>query len=428
MCKSCHPKEQEIQVSLKKYRLADFFGAWWTEYCKAPTRFIEPWQYKAVAAILVCRTAALGIDYYACPSCGEMSEIRHNCRNRFCPTCSWLDTVKWADKIKSEILNIPHRHVVFTLPHKLNPLIRRNARDLYQILQRVSADTFKDWMRKKYKIKTGVISVLHTFGEKKNLHVHVHMIVAWGGLDIETKELKIIEPDYVKYSFLQKKFRNKFEDELVALFNKGELKNEFEDELEFKCFLKKINDKNWQIHLEPPMATPADVIRYIGRYSKRACLSEYKITKIEGEYITFRYKDYKDREDKINPKSKAKEKELCCHYTEFFPLLLQHVPLPNFRLVKYYGAYARFKEIPEQYKTKEEAKALSQELTEEYQQNENNPKYCKGCTCAKVYVETLIDTRPKQQRRETFDINKHEHLIYIKLIKQVEQRCVEIAA
>ena len=41
------------------------------------------------------------------------------------------------------------------------------------------------------------------------------------------------------------------------------------------------------------MELPSLVIRYIGRYSKRACLSEYKITQMEGEYISFRYKEYK---------------------------------------------------------------------------------------------------------------------------------------
>jgi len=185
MCQNCHHTEKSNFAGEKKYRLADFFDMWWDVYCKHPTEFIEPEQYKAVNAIRVCRTAVLGIDYYACPVCGEVSEVRHNCKNRFCPTCSWLATVKWAERIKSQMLNIPHRHAVFTLPHKLNPLIKKNKQAIYNIIGKTSAETFKNWMSKKYNIKTGIISVLHTFGEKKNLHVHTHMIVAWGGIDFK---------------------------------------------------------------------------------------------------------------------------------------------------------------------------------------------------------------------------------------------------
>ncbi len=412
MCNHHPHNEQAKFADNKKYRLADFFNMWWDEYCQQPTEFIESEQYKAVNAIRVCRTEALGIDYYACAECGEISEVRHNCKNRFCPTCSWLDTVKWADRIKSQMLDIPHRHIVFTLPHKLNILIRRNRSAIYNILGRVSADTFKDWIKTKYQLKTGIISVLHTYGEKKNLHVHTHMIVAWGGIDIKTGELKTIETEYVKYTFLQKKYRCKFEDELVALFDTGKLVHNFVDRIEFVQYIKKINDKNWQIHLEPPMQTPADVIRYIGRYSKRACLSEYKITNIEGEYISFRYKDYKDREDENNPKSKAKEKELRLHYRDFFPMLLQHVPPPNFRLVKYYGCYGRFKKIPQEYKSQEPVEELSEQLFQKYLTSENNPKYCSACTCAKTYVYTILDIRPKSQRNEPFDIQKHAHLTF----------------
>jgi len=412
MCDHCNHKEKEHFVSEKKYRLADFFNAHWDTYCKKPTKYIEPWQYKAVDAIRLCRTAALGIDYYSCPQCGEVSEVRHNCKNRFCPTCSWLDTVKWSERIKSQMLNIPHRHVVFTLPHKLIPLIKDNARAIYNILGRASAGTLKNWILKKYGIKIGIISVLHTFGEKKNLHVHIHMLVSWGGIDIKTGGLAKIESNYANYNHLQKKFRCLFEDELIQMFDKGKLNHNFKDRIEFMRYIKQINNNNWQIHLEPPMKTLVEVIRYIARYSKRACLSESKITNIDGEYLSFRHKDYKDRVEANNPKSQAKEKELRLHYRQFFPLLLQHVPLPNFRIVKYYGNYAVFKKIPQEYKIPQEEKPLSEELTTDYQTNEKNPKYCSSCTCAKIYVYTIIDIRFKSERIEAFDIHKHKSIIY----------------
>ena len=99
------------------YRLADFFNRWWDEYAQHPAEYITPEQYKAVNAIRVCRTAALGIDTYVCPDCGEVREISHSCKNRFCPSCGWRDTLKWAARMKEKLLRVPHRHVVMTLPH-----------------------------------------------------------------------------------------------------------------------------------------------------------------------------------------------------------------------------------------------------------------------------------------------------------------------
>lgn len=154
-------------VQEKRYRLADFFDSHWKSYIQSPTEFITPEQFKAVAAMRACRTEALGVDYYVCQECGEISYVYHSCKNRFCPTCSWKDTMDWAERMKNQMLNIPHRHVVFTVPHSLNNLIKDNKSPLLNILFKAAADSIKDWMMHKYKLNPGIINVLHTFGEKK---------------------------------------------------------------------------------------------------------------------------------------------------------------------------------------------------------------------------------------------------------------------
>ena len=90
----------------KKYRLSDFFNRWWDEYAQHPAEYITPEQYKAVNAIRVCRTTALGIDTYVCPDCGEVREISHSCKHRFCPSCGWRDTLKWAARMKEKMLQV----------------------------------------------------------------------------------------------------------------------------------------------------------------------------------------------------------------------------------------------------------------------------------------------------------------------------------
>lgn len=407
MCESIGHTAQSGITGDKKYRLADFFDSFWDIYVQETTNPISKEQFKAVSSMRVCRTAALGVDYYACPQCGEEVAVYHNCKNRFCPTCSWGDTIKWSEMLNSQMMNVPHRHVVFTLPHALIPLIKGNGKELLNILLRTAADTLKDWVKHKYNLKIGIISVLHTFGETKDYHTHTHMIVSWGGIDPLTGALTPITGEYVNYKFLQSKFRIKFEGELIKLFDQGILKHDFKDRAMFMQFIKRINNTNWQIHLEPPMPCPTAVIRYIGRYSKRACLSEYKITEIEGEYLSFRYKDYKT----IAADNKPVEKILRLHYSKFFPRLLQHVPLSYFRLVRYYGLYSTKSHIPQEYLNKpaketEEIEAVEVSESEEPWEWEN-PFVCNTCQVKLEYQYTIIDIRPRIERTERFDANLH---------------------
>lgn len=381
-------KNDEVKLAgLKGFRLKEFFDPWWDDYKKHPKEYIYPEQYKAVSAMRTCRTDKLGIDYYACDKCGDLSAVYHSCKNRFCPTCSWKDTLEWAKRIENEILDIPHRHVVFTLPHSLNNLIKSNKQELLSLLFVTASDTIKDWMYHKYKLIPGIICVLHTFGEKKDFHPHIHMIVSWGGLD-SRQIIETIKGEYVKYDFIQTKFRCKFEDKLIEYFDANKLEHNFSHRQAFMRFIKGINQHQWRIQLEPAMQIPSEVIRYVGRYSKRACISEHKITNIEGENITFKYKDYKN----TDYNGKPIVKEMSMHYTEFFPRLLQHVPLPYFRIVRYYGIYAaRAKGVLK--KLYSGIKFQTEPSEEEVYELAENPKLCIHCNQNKKYIYSVFKDR-----------------------------------
>lgn len=76
----------------------------------------------------------------------EAREIRHSGKSRFCPSCDWCDTLKWGARMKKRTLRVPHRHVVMTLSHILPDLVKRNKKELLNILMHISAETVKGWI------------------------------------------------------------------------------------------------------------------------------------------------------------------------------------------------------------------------------------------------------------------------------------------
>jgi hypothetical protein len=235
------------------------------------------------------------------------------------------------------------------------------------------------------------------------------MILSWGGID-KIGSIQNIKGEYINYEFISDKFRRNYENRLTELFDTDKLQHDFRDRKEFLRFLRQINEKNWIIHFEDPMETPVEVIRYIGRYSKRACMSEYKISQMEQENIGFRHKDYKNKDFYGHPI----EKETVLNYRDFFPLLLQHVPLPNFRLVRYYGIYSNKGHLPREYFCQDQEEPINWKSLQESETGED-PMVCQRCKIDKVYTHTtvqrktglnmivrdrLIDNRPFSRRRE----------------------------
>ena len=67
----------------------------------------------------------------------------HSCRNRHCPKCQTRAKEQWLDPQRAQLLPVPYFHVVFTLPHCLNALIRANPRLLYGVLFDTAAQTLQ---------------------------------------------------------------------------------------------------------------------------------------------------------------------------------------------------------------------------------------------------------------------------------------------
>ena len=104
--------------------MADVFRSGWKEYEGA--RRVPPRRAQAARHSLECRPAALGGRLHRCDACGAEVPLYNSCRDRHCPTCQTLRKQRWLEQRRAEVLPVPYFHVVFTLPHALNPLIMAN--------------------------------------------------------------------------------------------------------------------------------------------------------------------------------------------------------------------------------------------------------------------------------------------------------------
>ena len=167
------------------FEVADIVRAYGAAF--RATHRVSQEQARVLRAIAQCRTAALGGHVEQCVTCGTERICYDSCRNRHCPKCQGSARAKWLAAEQALLLPVPYFHVVFTLPHHLNPLIRVNQRSLYDLLFQTAAQTLQEFARDPNHLgaEIGITAVLHTWGQTLTEHIHVHCVVTGGGLSLD---------------------------------------------------------------------------------------------------------------------------------------------------------------------------------------------------------------------------------------------------
>lgn len=329
-----------LQIT-KRHRLKEIYRDHWDSYVRSRDKklWIEKRHYEAVYKTLNCRTFRLGVTCYTCESCDYRHYIYRSCGHRFCGTCGVIATYKWSDRSLQRLLNMKHHHVVMTLPKSLRFLSKLNGNKLHDLLFEVSVQVLKSWFRKKHNLLPGIVSVLHTSGSDLKYHPHVHMIVSGGGQQIDSREIVELGSDYLtRQRYLGGQLRKHFIIGLLKLEKRGDLS--FPRGWKGSGFnegkrLEKIGEKHWIVSIQKPLEDINKIVGYVGRYTKRACISEYKLESNGSEEISFRYTDYKNSVRGEKPLESIKRMSPA----DFLDSLLQHVPVKRYRMVRYYGLY-----------------------------------------------------------------------------------------
>jgi hypothetical protein len=309
-------------------------------------RFLEqhPWlsvqQRTVLRAIARCRTAALGGHLDRCGTCGHRAISYNSCRNRHCPKCQAQARERWLTARERELLDVPYVHVVFTLPHTLLPLCRRNAALIYTLLFQTSAATLLEVAADPRHLgaEIGMLSILHTWGQTLVRHPHVHCVVPAGGFSPDHQ--RWIRPKYASFfvpvKVLSRVFRGKFVASLRRAYARGKLDlagatTTLRDPARWRAFVDRLFHTDWVVYAKPAFGGATAVLRYLGRYTHRVAISNHRLIAFDGERVTFRWKDYA---------RSNQPRTMTLTAAEFLRRLVQHVLPRGFVRIRQFGYLA----------------------------------------------------------------------------------------
>ncbi len=322
----------------KQPEVADIFRRYGQDYRR--NNFLSSGQSKAMHHIEICRTAKLGGHTDVCDHCGFEQNSYNSCRDRHCPKCQTLVKEKWLNDRKAELLPCPYFHNVFTLPHELNPLIGINKKVMLAILFAAVKETLQAFAGDpQWKLvgQLGFISVLHTWNQKLMDHFHLHCIIPAGVLSFDKTKWIAAENKYLfRVQSLAKEFRRRYlhklekayEQEKLSFYGKG---SELADKQNFMRLIKTLRAKQWITYCKQPFDGPEQVFDYLGRYTHKVAITNNRIVSIEGDKVTFTYRDRSD-ENTV--------KELTVKAEEFIRRFLLHILPGGFMKIRYFGFLA----------------------------------------------------------------------------------------
>lgn len=295
-------------------------------------------QKKAIQAIRQCRTATLGGHVEQCDHCGAMDISYNSCRNRHCPKCQTVKKLRWVKQRESELLPVPYFHVVFTLPHELNPLVLSNPALLYNLLFKAVSETLLTFGHDPKRLggELGAILVLHTWGQNLSLHPHIHCIVPGGALTKDLRWIKAKSNYLFPVKAMAKLFRANYLRSLQECYANHQLQfhgnsQQYSTSTEFNHLKEILWEKDWVVYAKKPFAGPQQIIQYLSQYTHRIAISNHRLTHCENGQVSFQWRDYADNN---------KTKVMTLDAEEFIRRYLLHVLPSKFTRIRHIGFLA----------------------------------------------------------------------------------------
>ncbi len=290
-------------------------------------------QVKAINAITSCRTSNLGSHTLSC-ECGHSKIVSNSCSNRHCLACGGFSKELWVQKQQASLLPSHYFHLVFTVPDSVRQLIFLNQKLLYQLMYDAASKTLIDLSKEKVGAIPGFTLVLHTWTQTLMFHPHLHCIIVGGGLSNDDSHFKSFKKKFFLHvKVLSAVFKGKFLEGLKKLYSSGDLYlpdngNSPLDPDTFQSFLDSLYAKDWIVFSKAVFKCADHVIKYLGRYTHRTAISDFRIKTVTATHVSFSYQDNTDG---------GVQKIMTLTTDEFMRRFLLHVLPHKFVKIRHYG-------------------------------------------------------------------------------------------
>jgi putative transposase/transposase-like zinc-binding protein len=291
-----------------------------------PLEQLGPDRRRVVRDVMRCRTAEMGGHLQVCDWCGREKPFYNSCRNRHCPKCQSLEQARWVEAQSRNLLPVPYFHIVFTVPEALHPFFLVDRRRGYSLLFEAALDALHAVCLRRLGATPGTIAVLHTWSQTLAFHPHLHCIVTGGGLDVRRERWIAARPGFlVPVRILSRIFRGKLLQSLERTLRAGSGASPAHR------LLRQAAAREWVVYSKAPMAGPAQVLRYLGRYTHRIAIGNERLVSLEDGRVIFRYRDRR--------RGNAR-RLMTIGAPEFVQRFLRHVLPHGFVRVRHFGLQA----------------------------------------------------------------------------------------
>ena len=341
--------------------LIKIFRNEWSEYVlKYRARLDRDGLVSAVERMMECGNPEHGFAYYECPKCGRYEIVTFTCKSRFCPKCGKKAREILTHHITQQLIDVPHRQLVFSVPPDLRRYFRMHHDDMLDVLFKSVSQTMNSLLSYKApkavrseKRKLGYIMFLHTYGRDLKWHPHIHLLVAERFM---TKDRKVKKFTFFPYDYLRKTFLNILLHNMYHCLKELDYPNKkLQAFYRLKLKLKEQYPKGYYMY--GPMMKEANtgdskgdgkrltsmraLTRYVARYSSHPAISQSRIISYDPKSHIVKW-FYEPHEDD-NKSESEKQGRIFVEDTaeDFISKLLIHIPTKGFKMVRYYGFYSQ---------------------------------------------------------------------------------------
>lgn len=294
----------------------------WERYQRERADQLRPVEIEEVNKMLACCDPKAGFVTLLCLKCGAKKRLPLTCKSRLCARCGKRHTDEWSERMGSSLYEVPHRHMIFTIPDRLWSYFAQAAA-LQRVLLEMAVSTVKRYVQLSlgHDVVPGIVAVLHSFGSDLESKSHVHLLVTEGGV---TSQEMWVELSFFSYDALRKMWQY----DILTALRKEFPKDKRLSALVDACFRK--YPKGFYVHAKRRIgAYRTQVVRYLARYIRHPAISRSRILTYDGKDVTFGYR-------RDNRKLIKKLPVL-----DFIAKVLRHLPDKHFKVVRHFGLYAR---------------------------------------------------------------------------------------